>query len=86
MLAPWALTYAAMHAQVADVKSADNRSIFTCNHYPATTGNEYKPGTYRIVPHTDESLITLLLTSPGLLRVCTSSEPVPSSLQREPPL
>jgi hypothetical protein len=64
-------------AQVADVNSTDNNSIFTCNHYPATSGNEYKPGTYRIVPHTDESLITLLLTSPGALRPCPALSQLP---------
>ena len=54
-----------MCAQVADVKDKTNKTQFTVNYYPATEGRSFKPGTCRTVPHTDESLITLLLTSPG---------------------
>ena len=30
-------------------------------------GKDFKPGTSRITAHTDETLITLLMTSPGML-------------------
>ncbi len=67
-------------AQVADVRDKTNKTQFTVNYYPPTEGRSFKPGTCRTVPHTDESLITLLLTSPGK---CHSSvaiaEPTPAT-------
>ena len=47
------------------MRSTDNHTQFTTNYYPPTKGHEFKPGVARTIPHTDESLITLLLTSPG---------------------
>ena len=39
--------------------------MFVVNYYPKTAGTEWKPDTNRISPHTDETLVTLLFTSPG---------------------
>ena len=54
-----------LHGQISNMEDPDNRSVFICNHYPATEGHEFKPGAARITAHTDETLITLVLTSPG---------------------
>ena len=44
---------------------SDNYSVFVVNYYPKTAGTEWKADTNRISPHTDETLVTLLFTSPG---------------------
>ena len=51
--------------QTSDPKDSDNYSVFVVNYYPKTAGTEWKPDTNRISPHTDETLVTLLFTSPG---------------------
>jgi hypothetical protein len=50
---------------MADPADDDNYSVFVVNHYPPTKGIEWKADTNRISPHTDETLLTLLFTSPG---------------------
>ena len=57
-------------AQASDVRDSDNYSVFVVNYYPKTEGITWKPDTNRITPHTDETLVTLLFTSPG---ACTAS-------------
>ena len=48
---------------------------FICNKHPATAGHAFKPGTSRTMVHTDESLLTLLLTSPGAQHIlCGAAE------------
>jgi hypothetical protein len=54
-------------AQATNPTDPDNFSILTVNYYPKTEGTEWKADTNRISPHTDETLITLLFTSPGAL-------------------
>ena len=61
-------TCAAHGAQASDVRDSDNYSVFVVNYYPKTEGITWKPDTNRITPHTDETLDTLLFTSPGALR------------------
>ena len=51
--------------QTSNPKDSDNYSVFVVNHYPKTAGTEWKADTNRISPHTDETLVTLLFTSPG---------------------
>ena len=60
-------TCAAHNAQASDVRDSDNYSVFVVNYYPKTEGITWKPDTNRITPHTDETLVTLLFTSPGAL-------------------
>ena len=60
-------TCAAHGAQASDVRDSDNYSVFVVNYYPKTEGITWKPDTNRITPHTDETLVTLLFTSPGAL-------------------
>ena len=50
---------------MSDPAHDDNYSVFVVNHYPPTEGIEWKADTNRISPHTDETLLTLLFTSPG---------------------
>ena len=52
-------------AQTSNPFDSDNYSVFVVNYYPKTAGTEWKPDTNRISPHTDETLVTLLFTSPG---------------------
>ena len=56
--------------QTSDPKDSDNYSVFVVNYYPKTAGTEWKPDTNRISPHTDETLVTLLFTSPGQRKLC----------------
>ena len=63
--------------QTSNPKDSDNYSVFVVNYYPKTAGTEWKADTNRISPHTDETLVTLLFTSPGEWR----SEPAHSSLR-----
>ncbi|CAK0783804.1 hypothetical protein CVIRNUC_007004 [Coccomyxa viridis] len=51
--------------EASDVRDSDNYSVFVVNYYPKTEGITWKPDTNRITPHTDETLVTLLFTSPG---------------------
>jgi hypothetical protein len=62
-----------LHWQIADPEDPDNYSVFVTNKYPAVDGIDYKPGTARITAHTDETLVTLLFTSPGARRVFLGS-------------
>ena len=52
-------------AQTSNPHDSDNYSVFVVNYYPKTAGTEWKADTNRISPHTDETLVTLLFTSPG---------------------
>jgi hypothetical protein len=52
-------------AQTTDVMHPDNHTVFTCNRYPPVDALRVREGTNRITAHTDESLMTLLLASPG---------------------
>ena len=54
-------------AQTSNPHDPDNYSVFVVNYYPKTAGTEWKADTNRISPHTDETLVTLLFTSPGAL-------------------
>ena len=60
-------TCVAHGVQASDVRDPDNYSVFVVNYYPKTEGITWKPDTNRITPHTDETLVTLLFTSPGAL-------------------
>ncbi|KAK9851352.1 hypothetical protein WJX84_007124, partial [Apatococcus fuscideae] len=51
--------------ETIDVSTTDNRSFLQYHKYPSLEGIKWKPGTNRITAHTDESLITLLYTSPS---------------------
>lgn len=51
--------------QTSNPHDPDNYSVFVVNYYPKTAGTEWKADTNRISPHTDETLVTLLFTSPG---------------------
>ncbi|KAK9806096.1 hypothetical protein WJX72_001194 [[Myrmecia] bisecta] len=48
-----------------NVKDPDNHTFLQYHKYPSTDGLSWKEGTNRITAHTDESLITLLFTSPN---------------------
>jgi isopenicillin N synthase-like dioxygenase len=52
---------------MADPYSTDNHSTLVVNHYPSVAAAPHQAGTARITAHTDEPLITLLFTSPGVL-------------------
>ena len=51
--------------QAVDISSRANGSPSSFNFYNSTKGRSIDPRTLRILAHTDESLITLLHTSPG---------------------
>ena len=55
----------AVGLQTIDVGTADNRTFLQYHKYPSVEGMRWKSGTNRITAHTDESLITLLYTSPS---------------------
>lgn len=48
-----------------DISSTENCTTAQFNFYPSAQGQSWRETTPRIFPHTDESLITLLHTSPG---------------------
>ncbi len=56
-----------MCVQASNPHDPDNYSVFVVNYYPPTEGITWKPDTQRITAHTDETLVTLLFTSPGVL-------------------
>jgi hypothetical protein len=64
-LHPGAYIAPATDVQTSNPRDPDNYSVFVVNYYPKTAGTEWKADTNRISPHTDETLVTLLFTSPG---------------------
>ena len=57
----------------------DNHTVIQCNKYPPVGDLKCKEGTNRITAHTDESLITLLLTSSGGLPAFPEHHPGPAA-------
>ena len=62
------LVQASCAVQVTDLNTTENNSFLQYHKYPSLEGTDredWKEGVNRITAHTDESLMTLLLTSPG---------------------
>ena len=51
--------------QMMDVTSSDNVTSAQYNKHPGVNGQDWTQATPRTPAHTDESMITLLVTSPG---------------------
>jgi isopenicillin N synthase-like dioxygenase len=51
--------------QMTNVRDCNNHTFLQYHKYPSVESLKWKPGTNRITPHTDETLITLLLPDPN---------------------